>query len=617
MRYEKVKVSAALAAVVLAAGAAAGERKFSVSADTANLDEFRAVAKLAKDLGATHVDACQIEPSMWMWNLDRKDPYPNWGLQNPTIFKFVVPKAVEKYFDVDYARRNFKTLSQRAAILKEFGLKATFSGMEPAYFPEQAYLDHPAWRGPRCDQARRARKEYYAPCFDNPEVRAMYFDAVRELCTACPFDAFVFLTNDSGGGLCWAEGLYAGENGPYACRETPIGQRISTYLSVFQDAARAAGLGDIAAGVRHIGDADERQALSYLKPGQSVNNKTATGATRTVGVGTSWYGDLTFPVFLLPRLDVYARGLQCVAAASVDADVSIHFRSAQDRDAIDFVKMFHGKIGKGPAGRAAALQEFAEMRVGVEDAPELCEIWQDIERVVERLCQYQTGGHIFMLGTVHQRWLTRPFVAFPEELKPEEKDYCRAYQFQAQEESDADDLADLQGNKWLKGSSAAGLLRMLSWPTLPLFDKMIASAEKLAGRHAKEPYGRELTLLALRLKAWKCVFRNAVHAVSFQDYMDRADRTHKPVDKSLNILEQGDVQLVSVNQIVRDEIDMSYELANLIDTAPGRIFETASSPEFTSVMQFEPDLASSLRKRARIMETHRRDFLRLYRSMNR
>ena len=66
-------------------------------------------------------------------------------------------------------------------------VQADFSGMEPAYFPEQAYLDHPKWRGARCDQTRRSRSEYYAPCVENPEVRRMYVDAVAKLCTVCPF----------------------------------------------------------------------------------------------------------------------------------------------------------------------------------------------------------------------------------------------------------------------------------------------------------------------------------------------------------------------------------------------------------------------------------------------
>lgn len=106
-------------------------RRIKVSANTANLEEYRKLAEFAKDLGATHLGADQIEPSMWQWNADRKDPYPNWSLQRPTLFKYIVPKELEKYLPADYAKRNLDTLAARVKILKEFGLKATFNGMEP------------------------------------------------------------------------------------------------------------------------------------------------------------------------------------------------------------------------------------------------------------------------------------------------------------------------------------------------------------------------------------------------------------------------------------------------------------------------------------------------------
>lgn len=48
------------------------------------------------------------------------------------------------------------------------------------------------------------------------------------------------------------------------------------------------------------------------------------------------------------------------------------------------------------------------------------------------------------LGCVQQRWLTRPFVPFPEELKPEDRDYYRKFLFQARTEEHANNLADLQ-----------------------------------------------------------------------------------------------------------------------------------------------------------------------------
>ena len=194
--------SAAAVALAASFAAFAAERKVTLRVPTANLDEFRQVAELAKELGANHVWANQIEPSMWIWNRDRTDPYPNWGLENATVFKFVVPEKLKAWFPADYAERNFRALSGRGRILREHGLKAQFQGNEPAFFPEEAYRAHPSWRGPRCDQARRARHEYFAPCMDNPEVRAMYYEAVKKLCEACPFDSFSFLANDSGGGLC-------------------------------------------------------------------------------------------------------------------------------------------------------------------------------------------------------------------------------------------------------------------------------------------------------------------------------------------------------------------------------------------------------------------------------
>ena len=142
------------------AAATADTRKITVRIPTANLDEFRRVAELAKELGANHVWATQIEPSMWIWDRDRTDPYPNWGLENATVFKFVVPEALKEWLPADYARRNFETLAARGKILRELGLKAQFQGNEPAFFPEEVYRAHPTWRGPRCDQARRACHEY-------------------------------------------------------------------------------------------------------------------------------------------------------------------------------------------------------------------------------------------------------------------------------------------------------------------------------------------------------------------------------------------------------------------------------------------------------------------------
>ena len=589
-------------------------RKITLTVHTSDLGEFRKAAELAVELGANHLTSTEIEPAMWMWNANRDDPYPNWGLRNPTVFKFVVPEELKRYLPADYAKRNLDTLKGRAAILREFGLKAAFNGMEPAYLPEQVYLDHPEWRGPRCDQARRSRSEYYAPCLDNPEMAAIYRKAVVELCRTCPFDAFSIMTNDSGGGLCWCQGLYPGKNGPAACRDIPSGVRISRFLSLFQDAAREAELGDVEADVNHVNSVDMAQALAVLKPGQSVNNRTASSAARTVAIGMSGYREHTFPVYLLPRLGSFARMMQ-TAQNAPDANLEIIFRSLEDEEAIRFVGKWLGRMKPGPAGRAVALMDLAlELAGGEEDAAGLAEVWDIIERMEERFDHLQTGGHIFQLGTVCQRWLTRPFVAFPGELVPEEKTYYRQYQFQAQTEADADDMSDLQANCWLKGFGAANLMEKCSSRVVSLANDAISIANGIASRGG--PYAAKAGILAARLRVYRCLVRNACNAVCFQNLMDRADRANPPVDTSPSIDEQGDIRLFKVNQLVRDEIDNTLELIHLIEKTPAKVIETASAEQFACSMVLEPDLVASLRRKIAIMEAHRRDFLRLYKSYN-
>ncbi|UCE05540.1 MAG: hypothetical protein JSW07_18325, partial [bacterium] len=183
-------------------------RKIIFNCPTSTTEEFEKFAQTAKELGATHVTISHLPPSRWQWELDLSDPYPNWGMRNATIFKIIVPPELDKFLPVDYAKKNLELIKERCAILKELGLKAAFAGKEPAWLPEPVFQAHPDWRGPRCEHPRRARNTYYAPCIDRPEVLAMYRKAVAELCQHAPIEVFDFLTNDSGGGICWSVSLY-------------------------------------------------------------------------------------------------------------------------------------------------------------------------------------------------------------------------------------------------------------------------------------------------------------------------------------------------------------------------------------------------------------------------
>jgi len=594
----------------------------TLTCPTADLDQYRDLAKYAKSIGATHVGADQIEHSLWQWNRNRYDPYPNWSMHRPSVFKFVVPTAMKKYLPEDYAARNLATLKERAAILAEYGLKADFVGMEPAFFPEEAYLEHPHWRGARCDQARRARFEYYAPCFENEEVKAMYLEAIEQLCRACPFDHFNFRCNDSGAAICWSEHLYAGRNGPEQCRGIPYGKRVADVLSVFQEGARRAGMKDVKVNLRaDVGP--EEAVVPWLKPGQSVNNVTASGRSASGHIGfPNGVGDCTIGLNGLTRLPFFVEQLQKVELRPGE-DVEIGLRSMLEYDAHELLARYFAKgrkVGQGPAAKWRAVEEIAATFVGKENATALAAAWDELERSFAALHNFQTGGNLILLATIHQRWLTRPLVAFPGELTGEDRSYWRDYIFQAQDEENANDLLDLQGNRWLGGHGAQTLFGMTYARTLlPCAKRAEAGFAQAVAQAVDARAKRFLTDQLAKIRAYRLVLANAMHVISFQSILDRTDFTAKPKDVSPVLDEQGDDRLHKINLIVRAEIDNTLEMIDLLEKSEDPVFPYAQSDAFQTVMKLPPKatLIRDLKHKVALMEAHRRDFLRLYKSYNR
>ncbi len=614
--------------LLAAAGAscALAARRVSVDCDTLDLGEYRAYAELAKGLGATHLAACQIEPSMWQWDADRRDPYPNWSMHRPTVFKFVVPDELAKYLPRDYAARNLARLRERVKILDEFGFKATFTGQEPAYLPEAAYRDHPSWRGPRCDQCVRARTEYYAPCLDDPEIRAIYVKAVAELCRVGRFESFDLMTNDSGAGLCWYPDLYPGANGPTHClTDKPLARRVVDFLSVFQEGAALAGLADMRVELdRKVTDDLLGQVLPLLKPGMSVRKRTLERTTALNVIGfPNPFAELTYPVCAMPRMPTVVKQVQ-KAEADPEGDVLIAIRSLEETDTIRLLKRRWGRrpIGPGAAARVAALLDVAATFVGEEKADALVEVWNDIEDCQLRWEWAYTGGHLFLLGTTHQRWLTRPLVCFPEELRPEERSYYRDYQFQAREERCADDLLDLQGDRWLSGRGGDFAVASAANKCAPTLERAIRTAASLVSAAADAESAKYLKGLALRLRLYRAVIANAVNVVDFQLLMDEGKARNDTRTWHSSIALQDDPGFERCNAIIRREIENAHDLIAILKEAQREgvgVIRTATRPEFTNVMNLPPveRLVGELEKKIEVTENHRRDVTRIYRKRNR
>ncbi len=587
-----------------------GARKTLFSCPTPTIEEFRVFAEKAAELGATHVYISDLPKSRWLWDLDRNDPYPNWGMLMSTIFKVIVPPEFKDFLPADYSRRNLEIIRQRSTVLRELGLKAAFLGKEPAYLPEAVFQAYPDWRGPRCEHPRRSRHAYYAPCIDHPEVLSIYRQAVKEVCRVAPVELFSFLTNDSGSGICWSVSLYPGQNGPAWCRERPYADRVVGFLSAIQAGARDAGLEAEVSfhyGSGYISQAEIASVIPYLRPGQAINGKTRGGLAPLNTVGFSFYDSWTNPVLGIPQVLRVAEQLQA-AATEERTNLNIVFCHPDSPELFALLRQFQKKPFRGLMGRMEAVRAVAAEMAGEDHAESLMGVWEKIDRAVGAV-RSMGGDPIMLVGTINQRWITRPLVPFPMELKPEEKDYYRRFQFQANTEEEAADLMNLQGFEMINGYSGSLLASNLLNRAI---DHLESALQDIAGLRGSVHNKEALDRLRLRLKTLVCFYRNARNTIQYQDILDRTDYERPPKEENIYPMD-GDQKLREIQNVTRNEIDNINELIALLENSPVPLVEHAPSMDEEDIFQIGPNIVEQLRKKIQVMLRHQSDVYRLYR----
>jgi len=578
-----------------------------------NLEEFAQTARRAAELGATHVGISGLPPSRWQL-YDPKDPYPSWPMQVASIFKVVVPPELSEWLPVDEARRNLEIIRKRCEVLRKHGLKGFFSGGEAMWLPEGVFRAHPDWRGPQCELLVISRHPYWCPCVDHPEVLDMYRRSTAELCREAPeVDTFSFLTNDSGNGICWSTFIYPGSNGPLACRERPMGERLAGFLSAIQEGAAEAGVkADVEIEGGFTGP-ELRSVWPCLKEGQAVNGRYGDGRPFSAGAGMGWFSSHTFPVVGIPQPFRFAQGLESALASSAPR-ISV---TISNQNAPLLWSILEGCLqnpSEGPLTRAELLGRVAAATVGEEDKEKLLEVWELIGRAVECIRHVRNRGFAsLLLVAATQKWLIRPFVPQPMALTAEEKDYWRRHQFAAKSEEEAADLQNALGRPCIVGRTAIWMAKWSTEDALGFLRRAVSIVEDLKDKAGGSQQGTDLALLALRLRALACAVRNAQNAILYQDVLDRCDEPQPLVntaDPHRNLVWDG--RSMELRKIARAEIDNTNELISLLEGAPGPLLAVASSPQEEDVFHFSPDIVEHLRKKVAIMMDHWDEYEALY-----
>lgn len=636
-----------LAAPLFAAEAAKASPLSATAAyDADQLALFERKAALAKKLGATHVPITDGLPTAQWQFQPAGDPYPAWFIQRPDFFKLFPAPEVAPFVDLDYARRVSSLLEERCKILRRLGLKAHWAANIPQVMPEAFFTAHPELRGPRVDQLNRSRTARFSMCVDQPETLRLYAVAIKNLLTRCPeIETFSFLTQDSGSGFCWVPALYPGLNGHSDCRERPMSERIAGFLVALKTAAHDAGheielnLNPIVPRQWMIPSFSPEQldAIAHKLPrGIAVQGREGPDGRPFGGLRASdaYARGAFYPVvgLAIPDLRWLRSGrIAAAPAASASADRRASEQAERNPEAAasatpaprrlmslraDEPQLeFNARLAEATAAaangsvvdRLAALRAFAASEAGAAQADRLVAVWlllDDADRRLEAL----DFGDMLQFGHVLNRWINRPMVPFPDKLTGAEKSYYRPFLFQAKDETQADNLADIQAMRMYEGYGARLLFQRVIETVVPDLETAIDhlrsirdAAPDAAARARWEIFGR-------RLEVVLCLLHGADHMVAYQAQLDRVLALHVPAEPKPPLGAQSSWDRTDLQDLARREIDNTVRLKRLLESTPEPLLDLAPVAAEETIMRLGPDLVAQLQRKIDLMNAHWTDY---------
>lgn len=583
---------------------------------TSNIKEFEDFVIRAKKSGATHINLSNEDLPFAKWEYDVEgDPYPSWVFTNMGLLKIATPEILKKYLPQDYSESVFSILEARCKVLRKFGLKAAFKTFEPQMLPEKVYEDYPLWRGPRVDHPCRSRVPRWAPDIDNPEVLQLYKEAFAILLKRCPeIEIMSLTTNDSGTGLSWSGGLYSGATGNTVNKYRSTAERISSFFSVFMEVAKNIGVN---LEVDFYGTREEfpKQIAVKLTPGMAIENLEGPDAKpfkAEVGFVMDYY-QILYPVVGIPDPVGFSNEIR-YAYNSGAKRLFVLFGDRFNKDL--YFNIYDSFNLNPPNGELLSQLQFlrsvAVEQVEEQNADQLLKLWLNIQDARKPLELLNSGGTIFYLGGVSQRWLTRPFLPFPEDLKPQDRDYFRKFQFQALTEIQANDMADLQATRVFTGMSGRFFVSRVIDNVKNSIRQARNATSSLINSNLKAEQIKEYKLLDLRLKAFTLICNNSKNAISYQAQLEKAKTNKNTPELRPDIGTPSSWERSLILETAREEIDNTALLIQLLESTKDPILDLALTPEQEDIRRLGSDFKNQLHRKLKIMNEHWLDYNRIF-----
>jgi hypothetical protein len=582
---------------------------------TSNLNDFEKFVIQAKEAGATHIQINAEDLPLAYWQMDPPgDPYPAWVISNPGLLKTFIPDALKKYIPNHTANKVCKILEERCNILRKYNLKAAFHTFEPQMLPESVYEDHPDWRGPQVDHPMRSRTPRFSPAIENPEVLNLYTQAIKKFISRCPeLEILYFRTNDSGAGVDWSIGLYNGRNGNTNYKNINMEKRIKDFLSALQKGAQEAG-GTLAVNIYATDEPDSKHIAKGLEENMAIDQYEGPEAGQfKADVDNLLYYSRPFtPIVGIPCPLDFIEKLE-LANRSFAPRLFVAIADRQNKDLyMKIYKEFWQSPTIGIIENLQLLRKIAQSEVEAENAEKLFELWVALHEAMKVVSLTNAGGTIFNLGCVQQRWLVRPLVPFPEELKSEEKDYYRQHQFQARSESAADYLLDIQAMRVYTGEGGYRYIHRVIDKTKEYISKALESSKYLE-ENVDQEQKKTFELLKIRLKAYDYLMNNVLNVVSYQTQLDQLDLSAIK-SEAVAMGSGSSAARLKMLEKVRREIDNTSNLIELLKSQDriGNVIDHAKTKDEEYIRLLGPDLIDQLRKKIKIMNAHWKDYDKIF-----
>ncbi|MFB3892288.1 MAG: hypothetical protein ACE15C_09725 [Phycisphaerae bacterium] len=522
------------------------------------------------------------------------------------LHKFFPHPKIAPFINPDHVRKNRALLKACVKVLDKYKLDAAFATHEPFYLPEAFFVKYPRLRGARIDHPRRSRKEEFAPCFDCAEGREMLTWMTRQLYKDAPrLTDISWFTNDAGAGICWNEYLYPGPNGPDHCRGLSTGQRVRNILDAFQDGCGKdkvvvlAHANFVRAEQESIWKSVDKETFLYLQhdnrlvsTGTVVDNpvKGIINPLAVIGAMEKWTDPSVRRAYLGFATN-YSRSHDLPEVTSLVIDVIDAYLTARPP--------------KGTLGRLNFLRKLCSRWAGERQADALFEALlavDDAYKYKAMTIPRFSGNYI----GVSMRMITRPLVIMPEKLTPDEEAYFLPHVFNPNINEGRMDYLD-----WHGGRLQAGAIDETDpWVRVHAVDTFVGKMKDAAGQLEKIDGKGEVAIfreMALSLRMYASIIRSIGNFYPMQVLRDRskekfATGPHIP-PKVFSMT--GDPDLLQMNELMRDELDNTSQLIDMLESGGLKRFVTASGPgDVEDTFMLGADIVNQLRKKMAIMRRH-------------